>query len=85
MKVLCLYEGKYWTSKNSGRQEIGPEYNEICTVSEEGDDYYCLEEYPITSTGIAAFNKKWFIPLSDKDETEYADEVLESIFQPVKF
>lgn len=31
------------------------------------------------------YTAEHFIPLSDKDETEYADEVLTRMFQPVKF
>lgn len=79
-KVLCIKQGN-WIGVVSNTVFDGPKYNEICTVVEETFDAYLLLEWP----DDAGWDKCRFIPLSDKDETEYADEVLTRLFQPVKF
>lgn len=86
MKVLCIAE-KTWKNRHTSVREVGPKYGEICTVTGEyNDTHYFLAEYSICSDGTrAVYNKNAFILLSDKDETQYSDEVLKRMFQPVKF
>ena len=48
------------------------EYYTVCEVFEsDGKEYYSLEERPFK----IRYGSRRFMPLSDKDEMEYADEL----------
>lgn len=86
MKLLCINQ-KGWKRQDNNQIVNGPKYMEEVTVDgvRESDKFYHLSEYPTIGIQNAYWKPDSFIPLSDKDETEYADEVLTRLFQPVKF
>lgn len=84
MRVLCI-DGDEWVSRKTKKAFIGPKTREECVVIGEwnfpdGTSGYLLENYPAETY----YMKKFFIPLSDKDETEYAEEIMEKITIPEK-
>lgn len=84
MRVLCI-DGDEWISRKTGKAHTGPKAGEECVVIgdwnfPDGSCGYLLENYPAE----AYYMKKFFIPLSDRDETEYAQGILEKITAPEK-
>lgn len=76
MKLLCIKEG-CWVNNFTGRPtQKGPTYGEECLVlktDEEG--YYHIKGYEYDKWGFRRFfNPKYFIPLSEIDETEMVRE-----------
>lgn len=66
LQVMCVKKDE-WANKG------GPTYGEVCEVIEVYDgDSYILEGYEYNKhDGVPeAFRMKYFIPLSDIDETE---------------
>lgn len=70
MEVLCIHDGP-WTL------EDGPKYMEKCTVLKikkyKNQNGYILQEYNVR----IIYNSKFFIPISDIDETELVNEKIE--------
>lgn len=67
MKMLCIKDGEW---KEPGLTE-GPKYmEEVTKVDDWDEDFLILAEYPFPEV----FHRKWFIPLSNIDETEMVRE-----------
>jgi hypothetical protein len=83
MRLLCIKEGD-WHGRLTGIPcpFPSPKYGEQVTAIGETDSglAYLLAEYVYGKMG---FTKRNFIPLSNIDEIEYADKVLEEMFQTV--
>lgn len=76
MKVMCIVKGA-WQSDTIDADHTGPKYGEICTVIGTDNDYYLLKEYPCDIAGETQyFRMKHFIPLSEIDELELAEQRL---------
>lgn len=75
MKLLCISED--WIKTDNPNQRIyGPKFLEECTITDTSNFGYQLLGY----NPYCWYEKCYFIPISDKDETEYAEKVLEEIF-----
>lgn len=66
MKVLCIKKDGDWIDKIRNDIEEGPQFGEECIVNRVHEDYYILRGYPQNKS----YAPKWFIPVSDIDETE---------------
>ena len=72
MRVICIKQGD-WISSLLNRKTINsPSYMEECTAYDYNAESYTLVEYPCNDIGHpATWNKKWFTPLSEIDETTF--------------
>lgn len=75
MKVMCIKNGQ-WTT------QIGPKFLETVTVKGQCPVYpeaWDIVEYPINGRGRqTSFSKKYFIPILEIDETELAEQRLQT-------
>ncbi len=80
MKAMCIKDGQW---KNEfGHNPNGPKYGEEVTIigeSENHPDSWILFGYEYDSSGILhSYHKCHFIPLSEIDETELAEQRLQT-------
>lgn len=75
MRVMCIDDTK-WDNKSRC-----PVFGEICTIEKSfispfsGNPVYSFVEYPVAPPQIfRCFYQKYFVPLSDIDETELVNE-----------
>lgn len=81
MKVICINNKPYPNSVYPECAALLKEGQNYTVENKRGNGGLLLVElkHPYEERG-ASWNENRFIPLSDKDETEYADSVLEEIF-----